>query len=218
MTYSAFATEEEGKPREWTKHKGIAVTVDPTQPFFTAIVNETLTALNGLKTGKALLAAIAQTAPVDNRGYKVLINRVAISYQAAMEGNKQTFSARGGRSFARAAQQRLGVASDAASIEGEGVSVIMGWCQNQCMYTPKVGPQKGIAHFVPPAVTLGHELIHSYHSLIGTLKSGQQISIDGKMTSEEECYTVGLGKYSDETYTENNLRDDTNLPARLSYP
>lgn len=227
MTYSQFAKPEEGMPRTWTKFKGIAVTVDPNQPFFTAIVNEALTSLNTLKTGKALLSAIAATAPADDRGFKILINRVSITYKQAMDSTGKpvindagnyAFKASGGRSFAAAAQQRLGVSSDAAAIPGEGVSVIVGWCQNQCTYTPKVGPNAGIMHTVPPAVTLGHELIHAYHSLKGVLKSGQTIMIDGKSTSEEEAATVGLGKYKDELYTENKLREDTNLPERLSYP
>lgn len=227
MTYSAFAKPEEGLPREWTKFKGIAVTVDPAQPFFSAIVNEALTRLNGLRNGKALLAAVAATAPADNRGFKILINRVSISYKSAMDATgkpvinaagNNVFKPSGGRSFAGAAQQRLGVSSDAASIAGEGVSVIVGWCQNQCTYTPKAGKYAGKMHMVPPSVTLGHELIHAYHALTGVLKSGQSIMIDGKSTSEEECATVGLGKYKNELYTENKLREDTNLPERLSYP
>lgn len=94
----------------------------------------------------------------------------------------------------------------------------MGWCQNQCMYTPRVGPFQGKQHFVPPAVTIGHELIHALHALRGVLKSGRSIVIDGKSTSEEEAATVGLGRYSDDLLTENNLRHDINLPQRLSYP
>lgn len=85
MTYSQFAKAEETLPRAMTKFRGIAVIVDPGQPFFTAIVNEALTALSGLATGQLLLAEIASAAPKDDRGYKVLINRVSITYKQAMD-------------------------------------------------------------------------------------------------------------------------------------
>ncbi len=218
MTYSAYISEEENKPSSWTSFKGIAVTEDPAQPFYFAIVKEALQLLQMSRTGGLLLTAIAQTAPADNRGFKVLIDRVQISYDMAMQGNLPTIKPRGGRSYARAAQQRLGVGSDAASIPGEGVSVIIGWCQNQVMYTPKLGPNSGKPHFVPPPVTLGHELIHALHTLKGKSKSGQSIMIGDKSTSEEEAYTVGLGPYANKKLTENQLRKDFNLPERLSYP
>ena len=227
MTYSQFAKPEEGKVRVWSDFTGIAITVDRTQPMFVAIVNETLKSLNSLQTGRALLAAIAQTVPVDNRGFKILIDRVSIPYKQAMDttgrpeltnaGNYK-FRTSGGRSFATPAQQALGVGSAAAEIPGDGVSAIVGWCQNQCSYTPRTGPNAGKMHLVPPAVTLGHELIHAFHSLKGVLKSGRSIEIYGKLTSEEEAATVGLDKYRDEPYTENKLRKDTRLPERLSYP
>ena len=226
MTFSQFATDTEKLDREWTRHSGIAVTIDPNQPFFSAIVNQTLDSLNTLPTGKQLLKAIDDAAPADNRGFKVLITRVPISYKQAMDrqgsvvinktGNS-VFKPSGGRSYAGPAQKELGVNSDAAYDGASGVSVIVGWCQNQCTYTPKTG-QNPKTHFVPPTVTLGHELIHAYHSLKGVLKSGHTIVIDGKQTSEEEAATVGLGKYSDATYTENKLRAEVGLPRRLSYP
>jgi Effector protein len=67
-------------------------------------------------------------------------------------------------------------------------------------------------------VTLGHELIHGLHALNGDSKSGSTIKIDGKDTSEEEAFTVGLGRYDNATYSENKLREDFGLPPRLSYP
>ncbi|MGB2863159.1 MAG: M91 family zinc metallopeptidase [Sedimentisphaerales bacterium] len=218
MTYSAYVTDDEKKPRDWTGFKGIAVTVDPAQPFFPTIVKEALTHLKALPTGSLLLSAIAQVSPADDRGFKVLIDRVQISYDIAMQGNLPTIKPRGGRSFASAAQQRLGVASDAAALQGEGVSVIIGWCQNQVTYTPKVGPNKGKMHFVPPQVTLGHELIHALHALKGKSMSGLSIMVGDEKMSKEEAYTVGLGPYEDKKYTENNLRHEVGLPKRLSYP
>jgi hypothetical protein len=215
MTYTQFAIEEESKPRAATGFKGIAVVEEPAQPFFTAIVKEALNRLNTMPHGKLLLDAIAAASPADGRGYNVLIYRVSISYEMAVNAPPRP---RGGRSFAKPAHQRLGVGSDAASIKGEGVSAIVGWCQNQVMYTPKVGDNAGITQFLPPALTLGHELIHALHALKGKNKSGHSVMINGKSTPEEEAYTVGLGIYANKKYTENNLRKDIGLPRRESYP
>lgn len=110
------------------------------------------------------------------------------------------------------------MASDAAQTKGQGVSALVGWCQNQVMYTPKVGKEVGKIQTLPPALTLGHELIHALHALKGTNKSGSMIDIDGKQTSEEEAYTVGLGKYMYDLYTENRLRKELSMPRRESYP
>lgn len=215
MTYTQFAVEEEAKPRTPTGFKGIAVVEEQGQPFFTAIVKEALNRLNSMTHGKMLLDAIAAASPADDRGYNVLIYRVSISYEMAVNAPPR---ARGGRSFAKPAHQRLGVGSDAASQRGKGVSAIVGWCQNQVMYTPKVGAHAGKTQFLPPALTLGHELIHALHALKGKNKSGNTIMINGKPTPEEEAYTVGLGIYANKKYTENNLRKDLRIPERESYP
>ncbi|MFP5228588.1 MAG: M91 family zinc metallopeptidase [Acidobacteriota bacterium] len=214
MTYTVFAQEVEGRTRTATVITGIYVADEPGQPFFHAIVNEALSGLWEKPKGKALLQAIIGAGPVDYRGYRILISRVSISYEMALNG---TIKPRGGRSYASPAQKQLGVASDAAQLHGEGVSALVGWCQNQVVYTPQVGANRK-PHFVPPSVTLGHELIHGLHALNGDSKSGSTIKIDGKDTSEEEAFTVGLGIYANAIHTENKLREDFNLPPRLSYP
>lgn len=214
MTYTAFVQDIENAQRVGAGYTGIFIVEDPAQPFFTAIVKEALQQLSDKKNGAALLQAIAQAGPADDRGDKILIQRVSISYDMAMQG---TVKPSGGRSFASPAQKKQGVASDAAA-DGKGASAIVGWCQNQVMYTPKAGPDSGKAHFVPPPVTLGHELIHALHSLSGTRKSGRSIMIGKDSTSEEEAFTVGLGPYKKEKYTENRLRAEYGLPERLSYP
>ena len=214
MTYTAYVQDIENAQRVSAGYTGIYIVEEAGQPFFAAIVKEALQQLSDKKNGAGVLQAIAQSAPADNRGYNVLIQRVSISYSLALQGLPVPS---GGRSFASPAQKSLGVASDAAS-DGKGASVIVGWCQNQVIYTPKVGKTKGVAHYVPPPVTLGHELIHAIHSLSGTRKSGRSIMIDKISTSEEEAFTVGLGPFKDEKYTENKLRAEYGLPERLSYP
>lgn len=216
MTYSVYAQEEENKPRVDSGFAGISIVQYRDQPFFAEIVKDALKLLDETgQKGHALLEAIAAASPDDNRGYKVIIHRVSISYKQATDGS---FRPSGGRSFACGAQKSMGVTSDAAQIKGKGVSVIVGWCQNQVVYTPKVGKGKGISHYVPPPVTLGHELIHALHTLKGKNKSGRSIEIDGAKTPEEEAYTVGLGQYKNKKHTENHLRMDFGLPERLSYP
>jgi hypothetical protein len=220
VTYTQFVTPTEQSQRTATKYKGIFIVNDPGQPFFAQIVSEALDQLYAKPNGKALIKAICDCTPADYRGYKVLIDRVDITYKMVVHdgeprGYKMTPS--GGRSFAKPAEQRLGVASDAAA-DGKGASAIVGWCQNQISYTAKTGKNAGTTHYVPPPVTLGHELIHGLHSLQGIRKSGRSITIDGKQTSEEEAQTVGIGPYAKDLLTENRLRSDFKLPERLSYP
>lgn len=215
MTYTQFVQPIETAQRVETGFTGIFVAVEASQPFYLEIVKDALRGLQARANGAALLRAIAEAAPADNRGYNVLVHRVSISYEVAMNG---TVTPRGGRSFAGGAQSRLGVTSSAAQTRGQGVSVIAGWCANQVQYTPKVGPNVGVPHFVPPPVTLGHELIHALHILRGKSLTGTTIPLDGKQVSAEEAYTVGFGPYRDKKYTENKLRADYNLPERLSYP
>jgi hypothetical protein len=220
MTYTQFVQDVEKSNKIAAKYGGIYIVEDSAQPFFSAIVREALGELYNKPTGKALLDAIDNTAPADNRGYKVLIQRVEISYKMVVhDGEPRGYKATpsGGRSFASGAQQRLGVTSAAAS-NGQGVSTIVGWCQNQISYTSKVGASAGKSHYVPPPVTIGHELIHALHALTGTLKSGTLVNIGGKDVSAEEAQTVGLGAHSSDALTENRLRQEFNLPARLSYP
>jgi len=219
MTYTKFVIEEENRPRVATGFKGIVVAEETEQPFFTAIVKEALNRLNQLTTGRLLLEALSATSPADDRGYQVLIHRVSISYKMALDAPPRA-SGGSGRSFAKPGLQRLGVGSDAASQRGAGASAIVGWCQNQVVYTPKVGEHKGKQQFLPSALTLGHELIHALHVLKGKSKSGSGsiFLVDGVKTNEEEAYTVGLGAYANKKFTENKLRAELGIPRRESYP
>lgn len=62
--------------------------------------------------------------------------------------------------------------------------------------------------WIPPFITLGHELIHCIHSLRG------QEKVDIK---EEEWFTVGLKHYEKAEFTENKLRLQALLPPREKY-
>ena len=58
-----------------------------------------------------------------------------------------------------------------------------------------------------PFIVLAHELIHSLHCLQG-------IKMDGK---DEELWTTGIGKYTDNPMSENAFRSQFGLPLRNQY-
>ncbi|GAA0774866.1 hypothetical protein E1180_02050 [Roseibium denhamense] len=67
-------------------------------------------------------------------------------------------------------------------------------------------------HTRPPAVGLGHELIHAEQATYGRQHSG---STDG--TSNRERQAVGLPPYENNAYTENNIREEMGEPERPYY-
>jgi hypothetical protein len=121
LTYSQFVQPVEELKRAATGLEGIEVVDAPTQPFFLAIVKEALSHLKLAPTGSALLSAIAAAAPKDDRGYKVLIQRVSISYTLATTTNGTTIKPSGGRSYASGAQERLGIYGRARPLQGQEV-------------------------------------------------------------------------------------------------
>ena len=65
--------------------------------------------------------------------------------------------------------------------------------------------------WLPPFITLGHELIHCLHYLTGTCRTGH----GGK---DEEWATVGIKGFAGETHTENGIRADfADMPQRAKY-
>lgn len=221
MCYTTFDSDEEKTGNKVaTKFSGIFLMDYADQPFWKLIVEEALQHLSEKANGKALLQAIETAQPADDRGYNILITRMEPNYRMVyFDGDTPpVMQAKGGTgSWAKPALKSLGVASDAGS-NGKGASAIVGWNQTQVKYTPPSGKNAGKVQIVPAPVTLGHELIHGLHALLGVNKSGKSIPINGKSTSEEEAQTVGLGPYADAVITENKLRKDFNLVARESYP
>jgi hypothetical protein len=62
----------------------------------------------------------------------------------------------------------------------------------------------------PDYIQLGHELIHAWRMMTGR-------RIVGGNSWEEEAMTVGLAPFAGLRFTENALRRDARLPARLKY-
>ncbi len=62
----------------------------------------------------------------------------------------------------------------------------------------------------PDYIQLGHEMIHAWRMMTGR-------RIVGTNMWEEEAMTVGLSPFANLRFTENALRRDAKLPARLKY-
>jgi hypothetical protein len=74
---------------------------------------------------------------------------------------------------------------------------------------------------MPPYIALGHELVHSFHSLNGDYVKDYSWS-NGTATSSsgaiiEEARTVGLGRYANTRFSENALRKEHGYALRTFY-
>jgi len=74
---------------------------------------------------------------------------------------------------------------------------------------------------MPPYIALGHELVHSFHSLNGDYvkdydwNNGTTTSSSGALI--EEARTVGLGRYKNTRFSENALRKEHGFVLRTYY-
>ena len=73
----------------------------------------------------------------------------------------------------------------------------------------------------PPAVVLGHELIHALRNATGrNVKAFDYRSIEAGTATHEEAAAIGLGAYSGGPFTDNALRRElgtTALPRRATH-
>ncbi len=74
--------------------------------------------------------------------------------------------------------------------------------KNDCMYDGTEAWQ-----WVDPEIILGHELIHAFHDLCGEIPSVTPKGFKS-IVQYEEMRTVGLGQFSNDYYTENQMRND----------
>lgn len=72
----------------------------------------------------------------------------------------------------------------------------------------------GAVQVRPPYVALGHELIHALHNMRGD-QPGHEIGTYSRVLYEYCC--VGLGPWAGDQHTENGIRNDAGLPARMAY-
>jgi hypothetical protein len=155
-------------------------------PEFVAETEGALRLLRSTRTGRAMLETI------DRSGHKVVIQEVAEPNATAAQVDTRP-------QYVRRTGER-----------GEGTDATITW-------NPKFpGLARGPAYmFTPPAVILGHELVHAFNMVTGTMLHGR-----------EEDLAVGLPRVNLERFyrrhglpivSENALRKELGLPRRTRY-
>lgn len=201
--------------RKSREFPGIAFSYDEqAQPFFKAIVKDNLRKLRVLNTGRMLLQAIAAANP----GYRANFERgVNVVIHPPLEriwitpGMKKTgavvdqkkyddFQAGAGKLIPTMASKTAAQEENKAAATGGTGSVCTLFYSNNEIVSAS-------GEWLPPHITMGHELIHCHHALYGVMR------VDNR---EEEYFTVGM-KNQAGMYTENMLRNDANIPLRTKY-
>lgn len=186
------------------------------QPFFKALVKENLKKICLLAHGKAILKAIADANPAFKSNFPTGVNviiqppleRIWISpgmnKSGSMldQGKYNSFMQEGGvgKSIPTMASKTSAEEQNKPAAQGGTGSVCRLYYSNNEIIT-------ATGEWLPPHITMGHELIHCVHGLYGVMKA------DNK---EEEWETVGIKGFGG-TYTENQLRAEANIPLRTKY-
>jgi hypothetical protein len=178
-----------------TKYRGIVVkVVTKEHPFFFPLVQEALLKIYGKPTGRKLIDDIqARGSASPTLGYKVAI-LVPSQIRAAAAGSAPDFTP---GSKAVRANEINAVWLDRRP-RGAGTSTAIFWNPN--VITTPDGSR-------PAFIGLAHELIHARRNLLG---------VAAKDWAAEEERTVGLNFTGDDV-TENAIRAEHGLPARVSY-
>lgn len=201
---------------------GIAFNYDPkSQPFFEALCNENLRKLGAITHGKAILKAIADATPGYTGpkefagGIKVLIQPTierqfltpglsktkGITDAAKYAAFQGTDTVKGvGKMIPTMPSKTQAQEVDGAAAKGGGGTVCFLFYSNTEIIS-------GTGEWLPPHITMGHELIHCIHGLYGETKANNK---------EEEWNTVGIKGFGG-TYTENQLRADAGMQLRTKY-
>ncbi len=208
---------------------GFAVQYDPSKsPFFISMVLEDLRHIASKPIGKKLLTDIAAARPRAraasktsneearaikfSKGINVVMVPTTMSY--TQSGYKMGFTGVGMEKALQPSTQKAhnidgcpyypagGSCAEAGDIiaagNGTGSVSIMKYTNAQIMTS------KGEATY--SFIVLAHELIHSLHHVTGTRRD-----------NEEELWTTGIGKYSNEAMTENAIRAAFGLKLREAY-
>jgi hypothetical protein len=200
---------------------GFAVKYDLSKnPFFRPIIVENLRKLTTVTVGKSLLSSISVAAPRSRGDFLPTVNVLCMPTQINFtqsgfkrevtygDGGSQTitgmsptaqpqFSPQGcpfwmsGGSSCEAVDQQ-------AADNGTGTVCRMRFSNVQIMTS------KG--EKADPYIVLAHELIHSLHCLEGI-----------RANQDEELWTTGIGKYSNNPMSENAFRSQFGLPRRNKY-
>ena len=201
---------------------GFAVLYDPTaNPFFRPIIVENLRKLKSVAVGKSLLSSIAAAEPRSRDIFPVGINVMCkpTKMNFTQSGFKrEVLYGDGGK------QTVTGMSPDARpqfSPQGCPFWMAGGSANEACDTKAATNTQGSVCymHFsnvqvmtrkgekADPYIVLAHELVHSLHCLQG-------ITMDGK---DEELWTTGIGKYSNNSMSENAFRSAFGCPPRNTY-
>lgn len=97
-----------------------------------------------------------------------------------------------------------------SAVAGPGAHTGVRWSPTSVQFTDT----NGVVQNRPPYIAMGHELIHALHNQRGD-QPGHEIGTYSRVLYEYCC--VGLGPWAGGLHTENALRNDAALPARLCY-
>ena len=164
--------------------------------MFPVLVQLSLQEIATLATGRKLLTGLSNRVGNAKFGYTVCIMRADMTYDSGCVTKwKGTNVATRGNEL------------DATT---RGKSSITAIKYNANMIDTPDGKR-------PSWVGLAHELIHAYYNLKGKgLPGGTIMNVNG-MVEREEMATVGLGPGPHRSITENQLRQEANLPLRTTY-
>lgn len=203
--------------RKSKEFPGIAFDFDEkAQPFFKAIIKDNLRKVRAINHGRDILNAIANASPASRSNFPKKVNVIiqppleriwvspGMNKRGAMldQGKYDNFMKVGGvgKSIPSMASKTSAEEQDKAAACGGGGSVCRLYFSNNEIVS-------GSGEWLPPHITMGHELIHCVNGLYGTMKA------DNK---EEEWQTVGIKGFAG-NYTENQLRADANINLRTKY-
>lgn len=208
--------------------KGIGFEYDPAkQPFFKAMVKESLRKLAVLPTGEAILKAIKDAEPGYRlqalpRGVNVVI-RPPLDRLFLIPGTRKTGQIVDQAKHDAWQQGKIGVKLIPTLSSKTSVGADCGKSQGAAKYPAPHGSGIGSTCYIEysnteilsdsglwaiPHVTMGHELIHCIHALYGESKWDDK---------EEEWFTVGIKGFEGASYTENKLRAEGGFPRREKY-
>jgi hypothetical protein len=159
---------------------------------------QTVAALDALaktRTGKAILAAVAKAG---REGHAVTID-VGLAASTVPDAPTAAAPAATRHESGRCVVERRG--------KGTGSTIYL---------SPLM--EAFIPNFhdcFPPAVVIGHELIHAVRNARGESLVGEKLA--GNATSHEEARAIGVGPYADARVSENALRAELGLPLRRDH-
>lgn len=199
-----------------SEFKGFGFNYDQSQqPFFKAIVKENLRLLNTLPTGKLILSAIRKAKPANRSNFPDGINVMlqppltrgwstpglgATSGKITDQKKYDDFQQGKGKLIPGiSAKTQVQEEDKKTAADGTGSVATLFYSNNEML--------SDTGTWFIPHITMGHELIHCLHSLLGEMDPDNR---------KEEYKTVGMKGYAG-TYTENMLRADANYPQRTKY-